>query len=231
MPEMVNGLNSDVAALVPAAGVGERLGLGPKAFLSIGGVSLVKRVVTTLTGCVGRVLVGVPPGYLDKAVAELGDAAEVYPGGDSRQSTIYSLLQKCTEPIVVINDCNRPFASRALVLRVIEKARKHGAAIAFTPAVVPFASHQEGLLTSPVPSRQAVVPQSPQAFLRETLERSYQSALEKGFEAQTTWELVLRLGGKIFAVRGEETNIKITSPLDWELANKVIAPIIDKQGE
>ena len=222
-------MNNDVAALVPAAGAGERLGLGPKAFLGIGGVSLVKRVVTTLTGCAGRVLVGVPPDYLDKAAGELGDAAEVYPGGDSRQATIYSLLRKCTEPIVLINDSNRPFASRALILKVIDKARRHDAAIAFTPAVVPFASQQEGLLNSPVPSRQAIVPQSPQAFRRDILERGYQNALEKGIEDQTTWELVLRLGVKVYAVEGEETNIKITSSLDWEIANKVIAPMVKKR--
>ena len=222
-------MNNDVAALVPAAGAGKRLGLGPKAFLSIGGVSLVNRVVNTLTSCTGRVLVGVPSDYLDKATSELGDAAEVYSGGDSRQATIYSLLQKCNEPIVLINDGNRPFASRALILKVIDRARRHGAAIAFTPAVVPFASHQEGLLNSPAPSRQAIVPQSPQAFRRDILERGYQNALENGIEDQTTWELVLRLGVKVYAVKGEETNIKITSPLDWEIANKVIAPQLQKQ--
>lgn len=222
-------MNNDVAALVPAAGSGERLGLGPKAFLGIGGVSLVSRVVNTLTGCVGRVLVGVPPGYLDKATAELGDAAEVYPGGDSRQSTIYSLLQKCAEPIILINDGNRPFASRALVLKVIDKARRHGAAIAFTPALIPFARRQDGFLVSPVPSRQAIVPQSPQAFHRDILERGYQNALENGIEDQTTWEIILRLGVKVFVVEGEETNIKITSPLDWEIANKVIAPLVQRQ--
>jgi 2-C-methyl-D-erythritol 4-phosphate cytidylyltransferase len=226
---MKDSLNNDVAALVPAAGSGKRLGLGPKAFLSIEGVSLVNRLVQTLTGCVGRVLVGVPPGYLDKVTAELGDAAEVYPGEASRQATIYSLLQKCTEPIVLINDGNRPFASRALVLKVIDKARRHGAAIAFTPAVVPFARHQEGLLTSTIPSREAIVPQSPQAFHRDILERGYQNALENGIEDQTTWELVLRLGVNVFAVKGEETNIKITTPLDWEIANKVIAPMVKKQ--
>ena len=150
--------NSDVAALVPAAGAGKRLGRGPKGFLRLGGVSLVRRVVNTLTGCTGRVLVGVPPDYLDRARAELG-AAEVYPGGASRQETIYLLLKQCHEPMVLINDGNRPFASRGLVLKVIDEARKHGAAITFTPAVVPFAHQQEGWLTSAVPSGEAIVPQ------------------------------------------------------------------------
>jgi len=223
---MENTLNNDVAALVPAAGFGTRLGLGPKAFLSVGGINLVNRVVNTLTACVSRVLVGVPHSYLDKAISDLGGVAEVYPGGASRQSTIYTLLQKCTERIILIHDGNRPFASSALVLKVIDEARRNSAAVAFMPALIPLARYKDGFVTSPVPSHEAIVLQSPQAFHRDVLEKGYQNALENGIEDQTTWELILRLGVKIFVVEGEETNIKITSPLDWEIANKVIAPLL-----
>lgn len=217
-------LNNDVAGLVPAAGLGTRLGLGPKAFLSIGGTTLVNRVVNTLTACVGRVLVGVPHSYLDKAIFELGGVAEVYSGGASRQSTIYSLLQKCTERIILIHDVNRPFASSALVLKVIYGARRHGVVAAFMPASIPLARYKDGFVISSIPSHEAMVPQAPQAFHRDILERAYQNAFKNGIEDQTTLELVLRLGVKVFVVEGEETNIKITSPLDWEIANKVIAP-------
>lgn len=217
-------LNNDVAGLVPAAGLGTRLGLGPKAFLSIGGTTLVNRVVNTLTACVGRVLVGVPHSYLDKAIFELGGVAEVYSGGASRQSTIYSLLQKCTERIILIHDVNRPFASSALVLKVIYGARRHGVAAAFVPVSIPLARYKDGFVISSIPSHEAMVPQAPQAFHRDILERAYQNAFKNEIEDQTTLELVLRLGIKVFVVEGEETNIKITSPLDWEIANKVIAP-------
>lgn len=226
---MMNTFNKDVAALVPAAGLGKRLGLGPKAFLSIGGISLMNRVVNTLTTCVGRVLVGVPHSYLDKAISELGGVAEVYPGGASRQSTIYILLQKCAERIILIHDSNRPFASTALVMRVIDEARRHGAAIAFTPALIPFARLEGGFVTSPVPSHEAIVPQSPQAFHHDILQQAYKNAFESEIEDQTTWELILRLGVKVFAVEGEDTNIKITSPLDWEIASKVVAPLMQQQ--
>lgn len=53
-------LTKDTAGVVPTAGFGTRLRLGPKAFLKLAGWSLVYRVVNTLTGCVGRILVGVP---------------------------------------------------------------------------------------------------------------------------------------------------------------------------
>ena len=72
-----------------------------------------------------------------------------------------------------------------------------------------------------------MLPQAPQAFYREILEQAYQKALKNGVEDQSTLELVLRLGIKVLLVPGEELNIKITTPLDWEMANKVIAPSID----
>ncbi len=220
-------MKQDTAGLVLAAGFGARLGLGPKAFLNLGGSSLVYRVVNTLTGCVGRILVGVPHDYLDKARSELAGLAEVYPGEASRQATVFSLFRKCTEPIILIHDVARPFASRELVFKVIDGARKHGAAVAFIPTPIPLARHRDGLVTASIARSEVMLPQAPQAFYREILEQAYQKALKNGVEDQSTWELVLRLGMKVLAVPGEELNIKITTPLDWEIANKVIAPSID----
>ena len=225
------GNNMDTVGLVLAAGLGTRLGLVPKAFLNLGGSNLVQRVVNTLTSCVGRILVGVPHDYLDKTRSKLAGLAEVYPGGESRQATVFTLLQKCTEQIIVIHDASRPFASRELVFKIIDGARSHGAAAAFMPTPIPVARHQDGFVIASIPRAEVMLPQAPQAYHREILERAYKYAHENGIEDQTTWELVLRLGIKVLAVPGEELNIKITTPLDWEIANRVIAPSIELKGE
>ena len=222
-----SNLTRDSVGLVLAAGFGTRLGLGPKAFLKLGEGNLVHLVVNTLTSCVGRILVGVPHDYLDKARSELAGLAEVYPGGASRQATVFSLFQKCTEQIILIHDVSRPFASRDLVYKVIDGARRHGAAAPFIPTPIPVANYQDGFVTASIPISEVMLPQAPQAFHHEILERAYQNALKNGVEEQTTLELVLRLGIKVLAVPGEELNIKITTPLDWEIANKVIVPSID----
>ncbi len=219
-------MKQDTAGLVLAAGSGVRLGLGPKAFLNLGGSSPVYRVVNTLTGCVGRILVGVPYDYLDKARSELAGLAEVYLGAASRQDTVFTLFQKCTEPIILIHDVSRPFASRELVFKVIDGARRHGAAAPFIPIRIPVARCQGDFVNASIPASGVMLPQAPQAFHREIVERAYQNAIENGIEDQTTLELVLRLGIKVLVVPGEEWNIKITTPLDWEIANKVIAPSI-----
>lgn len=187
---------------------------------------MVYRVVTTLTSCVGRILVGVPSDYLDKSRSELAGLAEVYPGEMSRQATIFSLFQKCTEQTILIHDVTRPFASRELTSKVIEGARRHGAAAAFTSTSIPVALYHGGFVTAAIPVSEVMLPQVPQAFQSEILERAYQNAIKDGVEVQTTLELVLRLGVKVLVVPGEESNIKITTPLDWEIASKVIAPSI-----
>lgn len=43
---MVGTMQGEQVAVVPAAGLGTRLGLGPKAFLTLDGVSLLDRVAT-----------------------------------------------------------------------------------------------------------------------------------------------------------------------------------------
>lgn len=226
----------ETAALIPAAGFGTRLALGPKAFLSIAGTSLLRRLADTLSGRVDRILVGVPKNCVHKAGTELSGLAEVYPGGKSRQSTIFSLLQQCDEQIILICDVSRPFASADLFSKVIDAAKRHSAAAAFSPATIPVALYRDGFVTASIPAARVMLPQSPQAFSREILEKAYQNALLHGIEAQSTHELVLRLGMNVSIVPGEELNIKITTPLDWEIANKVIAPAVDScdrhlQGE
>jgi 2-C-methyl-D-erythritol 4-phosphate cytidylyltransferase len=214
----------DAVALLNAAGSGIRLGLGPKAFLKLGGCTLVRMAAQTLTTCVEHALVGVPVDYVAAAREELKGLAEVFPGGATRQDTVRLLLLKSNEPIVVVHDVTRPFASPALIRGVIAAARLHGAAGAFVPSHVPAALCTDGLVTGYLHREQVLLPQSPQAYRREVLESAYRNAADKGLCEQTTWQLVLRDGGRLHPVSGEDRNIKITVPFDWELARLLVEP-------
>jgi len=210
-------------ALVPAAGMGERVGLGPKAFLQIGGQSVITTVVRALSPCVKRILVGVPSGYLDRAHDELKGLAEVFPGGATRQETVFILLNQCAEQIVVIHDVTRPFASQSLIEKVIDAGKQYGAAVSCIPTHTPVAAYKDDFLAGSMPIADLRLTQSPQAYRRDILVQAYTRALEAGWEAQTTWQLVVQAGIPVRAVMGEERNIKITTPFDWEIANKVLA--------
>lgn len=212
----------DTVALVPAAGIGIRVGLGPKAFLQLGEESMLLRVVRTLSACVSRILVGVPSGYLDRARDELKGLAEVFPGGASRQETVFFLLNQCSEQIVLIHDVTRPFASPSLIEKVIDAGKQYGAAVSCIPLHTPVAACKNDFLSGYKSITDLRLTQSPQAYRREILVQAYARAMEAGLETQTTWQLVLQAGIPVRAIMGEERNIKITTPFDWEIATKVL---------
>jgi 2-C-methyl-D-erythritol 4-phosphate cytidylyltransferase len=216
--------HNSVVAVVPAAGMGTRVGLGPKAFLKLGEGNLLFKVVHTLSNCVDSIVVGVPYDYLGRARDEFRGLAEVFPGGSSRQETVFMLLNQCTEQIVLIHDVTRAFASPSLIQQVIHAGKKYGAAVSCILSYTPVATCKDNVITGSIPRSRIRLTQSPQVFHRNILERAYKKALETGLETQTTWELVVQSGIPVRAVMGEERNIKITTPFDWEIATKVLEP-------
>lgn len=210
-----------MAAIIPAAGGGDRLGLGPKAFLEINGEELVARVVKTVAPCVKRVLVALPESYLDRTPAVVGRLAEVYPGRQTRHQTVLSLLERCREEFVLVHDISRPFASRQLFMRVIAAAVEHGAAVTFLKSQVPAARIVDGRVAEALRSTEIHQTQMPLAFRREILVKSYAWAAGKGIETQSTFELVFAAGFPVQPVEGEEFNVKVATALDWAVAQMV----------
>jgi 2-C-methyl-D-erythritol 4-phosphate cytidylyltransferase len=214
----------DTVALVPAAGSGSRLGLGPKAFLKLGGMTFLRRVVMTMADCVERVLVGVPVTHLEQAYAEVDGLAEVHAGGSTRLQSIFKLFEQSRENTVLVHDVSRPFASRDLVRQVIMASIQHGTASAFRPSPLSIGYVEDDFVISMSPRARVQLAQTPQAFQRPIFEQARQYALEEGLEPAATTELAVALGHRVKIVPDEETNMKVTTPLDWEIAQKVIAP-------
>ncbi|MBV9885705.1 MAG: 2-C-methyl-D-erythritol 4-phosphate cytidylyltransferase, partial [Acidobacteria bacterium] len=111
------------------------------------------------------------------------------------------------------------------IVRVIEEARKHKAAILGIPAMdtvkeVKRASLPEdvALITATIPRERVVLAQTPQVFTTKLLKEAFARAEADGVSASDEAGLVERLGQEVFVVLGSERNIKITKPADMELA-------------
>ena len=92
---------SDTVAVVTAAGSGERLGAGfPKAFVELGGCTMLERAVDGLlaSGVVDRVVVAVPADRVDEAKLLLGERAVVVEGGAERPETVRRALTAVGDP-------------------------------------------------------------------------------------------------------------------------------------
>lgn len=226
---------SRIAAIVPAAGLGTRMGAEtPKQFLELGGVPLIVFTLRRLaaSSAITEFFIStraddVPSLEAMVAKAALGRPARVVHGGDTRQESVANALAQvdfATE-IVLVHDAVRPFVTVAQIERVISEARTRGAAILGIPAIdtvkeVKRASLPEdvALISATIPRERIVLAQTPQVFSYPLLRDAFKKAQQDGVTASDEAAVVERFGHDVFVVLGSERNIKITRPADMDLA-------------
>lgn len=212
--ELISGL----AVLIPFAGQGERLALGPKAILNLADRPVVAWIAEKAAQVAPQTVIAVP-GDLVEDVRLLCPQAKVIEGGQSRQESVERLLSATDAEFVLIQDGARPFVSVRLMRRVARTAMKEGAAAAFLSPEVPVARIEEGWVIGDFEAGDVGVFQAPQAFSRSLLLDVHGLARRHGWRAQSTVQLALRAGIRVRAVEGEKTNIKITTTEDLRIAH------------
>ncbi len=226
---------SRIAAIVPAAGLGTRMGVEtPKQFLELDGMPLILFTLRRLAACsaITDFFISTRADDVvsleDKvAKAGLGRPARVVHGGDSRQQSVANALAQVdpSTEIVLVHDAVRPFVTLAQIDRVIAEARARGAAILGIPAIdtvkeVKRASLPEdiALIANTIPRERIVLAQTPQAFSYALLRDAFRKAEQDGASGSDEAALVERFGHEVFVVLGSERNIKITRASDMDLA-------------
>lgn len=224
-----------VTAILPAAGLGTRMGVDkPKQFLSLDGVPVLIFTLRRLAAC---------PAILDFVIAtrgedvdsvaagvqaeKLGRPVRVVRGGDSRQDSVANALAEVSSKadLILVHDAVRPLVTVSQIERVIAEAASCDAAILGIPAMdtvkeVKRASlpTDVALVTATIPRERVVLAQTPQVFRASLLLEAFGRAREDGVKASDEAGLVERLGRDVHVVVGSERNLKITRPGDMELA-------------
>lgn len=212
-----------VAALIPAAGSGTRLGLGPKAFVQVAGRSLLGRSAAALAPHVDEVLVALPAGLtLPRDVP-----ARAVTGGETRQASVLALLRATDADVVLVHDAARPFLPGAVAGAVIAAAREVGAATAALPVADTLVRAGPGGDWGTLTPREGLwAVQTPQGFRRDLLLAAHGAALADGFAATDDAGLIARTGGAVRLVPGDARLFKVTTPGDLALA-QALAPVWD----
>jgi len=226
---------SRIAAILPAAGLGTRMGAEtPKQFLELDGVPIVILSLRRIASCelVTDIIVATRADGIAKLEErirgeKLTQKVRVVRGGDVRQDSVARALEEVANDteLVLVHDAVRPFVTREQIARVIEEARRCGAAILGIPAMdtvkeVKRASLPEdvALITATIPRERVVLAQTPQVFAMKLLKEAFARAQADGVSASDEAGLIERLGHDVHVVLGSERNIKITKPADMELA-------------
>lgn len=203
------------AALIPAAGQGERLGLGPKAFLPLGRHSLLKHVLLAFQGTVDELWVAVSETMLAEVERHLVAGVKVIVGANTRQATVYELLKASSAQLVLIHDAARPFLSKSLIAQCLRAVSEKEAITVARAVADTLMTRASGDI---IDRSQLLAVQTPQGFKRELILKAHEQALEQGIEATDDAALVRLLGKTVHTVEGNPWLNKITTPEDYALA-------------
>jgi 2-C-methyl-D-erythritol 4-phosphate cytidylyltransferase len=222
-------VRGDVAVLVPAAGLGTRLGGGkPKALRQVAGESLVVHAVRRVQAApsVGLVVVAAPVGELGMlpGLGMLSGPVTVVPGGATRQASVAAALAAVPDryQIILIHDAARALAPTALVESVAAQVRAgRDAVIPVLPVVDTIKEVAvAGQVVGTVDRSVLRVVQTPQGFRRAVLVAAHAAAVD---EHTDDAGMVEKLGVPVHTVPGDEAAFKITRPMDLVLAEALLA--------
>jgi 2-C-methyl-D-erythritol 4-phosphate cytidylyltransferase len=213
------------AALIVAAGSGERLGAGrPKAFVELAGRPLLSFSIDALAQVpdVSRIVVALPAG------AQAPPGVVGVQGGPVRSESVRRALAAAGEAeTVLVHDAARPLITSRLAAEVIEALAADATAagaIAATPVTDTVKrADGSGAVLETLEREGLWAVQTPQVFRRDALERALD--VPDGELARATddaW-LVERAGGRVIVVPSPAENLKVTTPLDLRAAELLLA--------
>lgn len=222
---------ANVCVVIPAAGLGERLGLNqPKAFVNISNYSLltltIKRVLEV--NRVGHIIVAVPSEFkdqalenIDRAIRETGRKIpfDVVSGGATRTESVKNSLLALDplDSLVLVHDAARPFVPVKVFLDVIENLDKGSKVVIPVVNVVDtIKTVENNKVQNTLDRTKLKAVQTPQGFARDVLSEIYATS---DLKPTTDDAGLAELAGIVVStVEGSVESFKITTAFDLEVA-------------
>jgi 2-C-methyl-D-erythritol 4-phosphate cytidylyltransferase len=216
--------NQKTAAIIVAAGRGERMGGVDKVFASLSGKPVLAWVVAAFQQCdlIEQIVIVLSESSLEQGkrlIKEWGwtKVTDVCLGGERRQDSVLAGLSQLKDcQWVVIHDGARPLVNEELIKNGLEAAEESGAAVTAVPVTDTIKVAGDDYFVQGTPPRRNLwLVQTPQVFRFDIMARAYRK-----MEGEVTDDaaLVERLGYRVKLYMGSYDNIKITTKNDLALA-------------
>lgn len=240
-PQMPHPLSApaegSVVAIVLAAGNSSRMGGVDKMWAEIGGAPLIAHSLRAMAETPGvEMVVAVAPEDRHAGIIGLLDGWDVnvrcVVGGARRQDSVAAGIAAAPEATwYLVHDGARALVTTGLAARVLSAARVHGAAIPGVPLtdtvkrVQPIegdagASGDAERVRGTIDRTALRAIQTPQAFRGDILRRAH---LEVTADVTDDASMLEHLDLPVVVVRGDATNIKVTTPADLAIARALMA--------
>ena len=223
---------TNTVALIVAAGSGARAVApgarpdSPKQYRDLAGMPVLRHTVRAFADALGpdsvfTVIRGQDRELYRSAIGSLA-APEPITGGPRRQDSVRLGLESVAIQIspskVLIHDAARPFVSAAVISRVMDGLNSADA-VAPMVAVPDTLRRKEAGAFSIVPRDELYRTQTPQGFAFDAILKAHRRYADESFTDDIA--LAERAGLKVIGVAGEEMNIKLTTPSDFDLARRL----------
>jgi 2-C-methyl-D-erythritol 4-phosphate cytidylyltransferase/2-C-methyl-D-erythritol 2,4-cyclodiphosphate synthase len=218
-----------IAVVIVAAGVGERMGGGPKQYRMLAGEAVLSRTIRAFTrrDDITWVLPVINAGHADLyAGLGLNDPKLLAPvsGATSRQGSVLAGLEALAArkpDVVLIQDAARPLIDDETIVGVI--AALGEAALPVLPVTDTIKRSRDGKLAQGTEDRRTLfAAQTPQGFAFPLILDAHRRAPGVSTEFTDDAAIAEWAGIPVTLTRGSPRNIKLTHPEDFERAERLL---------
>ena len=219
--------------LIPAAGMGKRMGSDRnKLLLELKGKPLLAWTLLAAEASQTIKWIGIMGQSYDfPAFSQiikqlpLSKPIQLVQGGDTRQQSVYNGLAALPDSAdrVLIHDGARCLATPELFDRCTEALHLCQGLIAAVPVKDTIKIVNSDYVVIDTPSRSNLwAAQTPQGFEVKLLKQCHEQGKKLGWEVTDDAALLEKCGFPVKVVAGEETNLKVTTPIDLTIAEFIL---------
>lgn len=232
-----------IYAGIVAGGTGSRMGADrPKQFIELKSKPILIHTVGRFLSVreIDRVYIAVHRDWLGRTeelikqfFSEEGSAkVRLTEGGADRNASIFKLIEAIkadngikSGDILLTHDAVRPFVTEDVIKKNIETVRTLGVCTTAVPATDTVLCSEDGETITDTPDRSKLYQaQTPQSFEITDLLETYSALSDEQKQHLTdVCGIYSAAGRKIFIVKGEPSNIKLTTPFDLKIAEAILS--------
>ncbi|KAL8222849.1 hypothetical protein R6Q57_020248 [Mikania cordata] len=220
-----------VSVVLLAGGMGKRMGASmPKQYLPLLGQPIALYSFYTFSQMpeVKEIVVVCDPSYRDifeDAKDKISVNLKFALPGKERQDSVYSGLQTIdlTSELVCIHDSARPLVTISDVEKVLSDGLRVGASVLGVPAKATIKEgNSESFVVKTLDRKTLWEMQTPQVIKPELLKKGFELVNREGLEVTDDVSIVEHLKHPVYITQGSYTNIKVTTPDDLLLAERIL---------